>query len=250
MTLRISDDDHGRPVDLTTLAEDDRLLDQLGRGERPDGCDDVDALLSDWRARMPAPDPADDRLLAASVAAIRRPVTRWSRRSVVVATTALVAFGGLTAAAEHAGPDSPLWPITQLVYGDLADSRTSARDAGDTVADARIAIDSGAYDRASRLLDHAATLTDRVDEPGVADELRTRIATLRGLIPTVTDPLPATPPVPAVPGTPSATLPPTPTTNPPPSASDPVDVPDLPTTPPALLPPLPIDLPDLPGLLG
>jgi hypothetical protein len=240
MTLRISDDDHGRPVDITTLAEDDRLLDQLGRGERPDGSDAVEALLSDWRATLPEPDPADDLL-----AAIRRPspAARWS---LAAAAAALIAFGGLTAAAQHAGPGSPLWPITRLVYGDTAESRTAAQDATDAVAEARVAIGNGEYDRAARLLAHATTQTDRIDDPKVAAELRTEIATVRGLIPTAANPLAATPPAPGA--APSSEPPAAPTTDTrPPAASE---VPD-PAQPPALLPPLPTT-PSLPirGPLG
>jgi hypothetical protein len=228
VTPRVSDDDHGRPVDITTLTEDDRLLDQLGRGERPDGSDAVEALLSDWRATLPEPDPTNDPLAAG-----RRPgpAARWS---LVAAGTALIAFGGVTAAAEHAGPGSPLWPITRLVYGDAAESRTAAQDVTDAVAEARVAIGNGEFDRAARLLAHAATRADRIDDPKVAAELRTRIATVRGLIPTAANPLAATPPAPGA--APSAEQPAAPTTDTHPPAAG--EVPD-PTEPPALLPPLP-----------
>jgi hypothetical protein len=255
VSLRISDDEHDRPVDLTALAEDDRLLDQLGRGERPDSADghDVNVLLSDWRASLPAPDPADDRLLAASVAALRRP-HRAARRTLVVAASALVALGGMTAAAENAGPGSLLWPITQLVYGDLAESRTVAQDASDTVAAARVAIGSGDYDRAARLLAQAATLTDRIAEPEVAADLRTRIATTRDLLPTPTEPLPDTvssvPPAPSAEPpaelsvAPPADPPPDTSTEPPTQGKPPSSEPTHPTEPPGLLPSLPVEPPD------
>jgi hypothetical protein len=154
--------------DLTRLAEDDRLLDALGRGERPDGDDQVATLLGEWRAALPETCPMPVR-----------PPRRRIRRSLVAAALVLIAGGGVAAAAEDAEPDSPLWPVTQVLYGDLADSRAARHATDEAVRVATTEIESGHYDRATELLDRADALVAEVDEPATAEHLRNRIAAVR-----------------------------------------------------------------------
>jgi hypothetical protein len=183
------DDDRDRPMDVITLHEDDLLLDQLGRGAEPTGGGAVAATLSRWRATLPEADPVDDELLAAALAALRPPrrVSRVARGSVILSTAAVVAFGTVTAAAEHAGPNSPLWPLTQLMFHDRAEARSAVDAASDTVGAARAAIDGGHYDEASRLLDGAAASVRHLGGGADADRLRDEIAALRASIPADTE---------------------------------------------------------------
>jgi hypothetical protein len=193
--------------DLRTVREDDRLLDRLGRGEPVRGPvrgssrgsargDDVEAMLAAWRRSLPVARPADPRLLAAIT---RKPVPkrRLSRTSIGIAASFLLIGGGVTSAAAFAQPDSPLWPVTRFVYGDLADSRQALATATQVLAEARIAAEQGRYDEAARLLATAEALADKVDS-GAADRLREEIAGLRDRLPAGTN-IPAHAPDPSKP---------------------------------------------------
>jgi hypothetical protein len=161
--------------------DDDELLDRLGRGEPVEG-GDVERMLSTWRASMPIAGPTDDRLLSAVTAAVTRPrrTNRRLSRTVATATAAAVLVGGtVTVVAAQAGPDSPLWPVTELVFGGLAESRAAQAQADDTLQQARTAVDEGRVLEATRLLAQADELADKVDEPGAADRIRAAIADLR-----------------------------------------------------------------------
>lgn len=243
MTTQISDDaplddEHSRPMDVTTLHEDDLLLDRLGRGEEPAGDDAVASTLSRWRAALPAnnpADPADDELLAAALAALRPPrrISRVARGSAILSSAVVLAFGTMTAAAEHAGPSSPFWPLTQLMFQDRAEARAAADAADDSVGAARAAIDVGRYDQASRLLDDAAASVERIGEGADADRLRDEIAALRARIPAGTEETAADParPVPP-PETPRSIVPPPPVDSSPGTS-------DLPTVDPTVIPSVP-----------
>jgi hypothetical protein len=178
-------DSHGKPIDISTLRADDLLLDQLGRGEEPEDGGVVAATLSEWRATLPKADPVDDELLDAALAALAPPtrVNRMARGSAIASIVALLVGGAVTAAAEHAGPTSPLWPVTQFVFQDLAEARAAVAAAADSINAARDAIDARRYDDATRLLDDAASAVKQVDRREDADRLRAEIAALRALIP-------------------------------------------------------------------
>jgi hypothetical protein len=163
---------------LTTLAEDDQLLDALGRGETPNRDDQVATLLGDWRAALPETCPVKE--------GPGRPRRRRGRLVAAAAVVLVAAGGGVSAAAEHADPDSPLWPVTRLLYSDLADSRAAGHAADEAVTVAVEATENGRYDQAAELLDQAATLVEQVDDPGAAQQLRNRIAGVRAQIATAT----------------------------------------------------------------
>lgn len=252
MTTRISDGapldgEHGRPMDIATLHEDDLLLDRLGRGEEPAGGDVIASALSRWRAALPSDDPAepvDDELLAAALAALHPPrASRLARRSAILSVAAVLALGTVAAAAEQAGPHSPLWPLTQLLFHDHAEVRTAADAAEDSVSAARVSIDGGRYDQASRLLDDATASVERIGEGADADRLREEIAALRALIPSDTEEATADPtgrvPSPELPSSvlpssvlPSSVLPPSPPGSLPPTS-------DLPAVGPTAVPSVP-----------
>lgn len=262
--------DEVRP-DAAALAEDDLLLDRLGRGEAPSD-DTAAVLLSEWRSALPDGEPPDEALVAAATAAAERShrPARWGRRAAVLAATTVLLGGGVAAAAEQARPGNPLWPVTEWLYPDLAGSRSAAATAGAVVADARAAIEAGRTGDAMRLLEHAGSLADRVTEQGERDRLLSDIAALRAR---VTTPSTSLPPVPAKVPADVATEPvPSETTQPPlpsgipnrgPSAvpstvapspgepgqpqDAPAPAPDVPADTPAPLPSLPLE-PTLPGI--
>lgn len=168
--------------DLRTLRHDDRLLDRLGRGERAaDG--DVEAMLSAWRDTLPAAGPPDPRLVAAVTAPPARPKRRLLRTSVGVAASVALLSGGLMVGAAYVNPDSPLWPVTRFVYGDISDSRTALDDANHAVAEARTAVAAGRYAEAVRLLATADELAAKIAEPDAAKRLRADIADVRAQLP-------------------------------------------------------------------
>lgn len=159
---------------------DDELFDRLGRGEPVDG-GEVERLLFHWRSAMPSAGPTDERLLDAVTAAVARPSRdrgRWRRAGATVAAALVVTCGGLTAVAAQAGPDSPLWPVTELVFGGIAESRVALERADGALRDARTAVDQGRIPDATRLLAHADHLADKVDEP-TAERIREDVAELR-----------------------------------------------------------------------
>jgi hypothetical protein len=258
----------GRPADL---ARDDELLDALGRGELPAGSDEVAVMLSAWRgdlvdlaAREPAGTPLRSAAPAAGPSGPGTVVPmvpgrrRSSRRLRLAAAAAVVvlAAGGTAAAAASTRQDSPLWPVTRLLYPQRAE-RVAAED---TLGQARQAIGDGRRDDARLLLDKAGTLISQVDDAGDRNRLLAELGQLRQLLASLT----GTGTGPAAPGagpqggtsggvTPSGT--PSPTSKPllpnplpsllPPSLLPPSLLPS-PLLPTSLLP----TLPPLPGLGG
>jgi Anti-sigma-D factor RsdA to sigma factor binding region len=248
-----------QPYDLAQVALDDALLDALGRGE-PAGDDQMAAMLSAWRADLDADPPAEtaafEGVVAASPRAGRRPAA-WLKRVAVGVAAAVVILGGAGLLAGRAGPDSPLWPVSRLLYPEQSDVRAVEY----AIAQARQAAGAGRYDDARRLLDEATAGLDRIADPAAVRRLRDEIdqvrRTLPGAVPPVTSPSggppptpPASPgpggvggtpgrppggaPAPPAPGGPLPGLPPVPL---------PVPVPSAPLPPPPNLP-----LPSLPGL--
>lgn len=170
--------------DLRTQLNDDRLLDRIGRGERLRTHDDVAAMLSAWRLELPAAGPPDPRLIDAVTGPSRRRARRRAARtSVSIAASVAVLSGGIMVAAAYANPDSPLWPVARIVYGDLAESRIALDNANQAVAEARTAVDQGRYADALRLLAAAGDLAEQVDDPVAADRLHEDIAKVRRTLP-------------------------------------------------------------------
>jgi hypothetical protein len=259
----VTGDEHAldeQAIDMTAVARDALLLDVLARNDPPPDGDDVAALLSAWRADL-AGDPAAASV-APSGAPSRRHTWRPGRVLLAAAAAVLALAGAVTLAAGHAGPGSPLWPITTLVYEDRAGSRLAQQQVEATIARADEAIHDSRYGEAGRLLDEATALVGQVNDEAVARRLTDQIAVLRNLLPggaTVPAPLPTTaPPIPQPSsGGPASGQPggatPQPTGGlPPPSPGLPLPslpLPSLPAiVPPALpLPTLPI-LPSIPQL--
>lgn len=168
--------------DLRGIRRDDRLLDRLGRGAPATG-DDAEAMLAAWRRTLPAAGPPDAALLATVTRASARPRRRVARASLGIAASVALVTGGITVAAADAGPHSPLWPVTRLVYGGVAESRLALDNANQAVSGARTAARQGHFPEAARLLTAADQLADKVTEPGAEQQLRAAIATVRDRLP-------------------------------------------------------------------
>lgn len=269
------------------LLADERLLDRLAAGEQPGwgeaatgpgdsaagnghaAPEEVAGLLATWRADLETDLPQAPLDLAAvgvptvAAAAPAPRGNRW-RRLVAGAGVAAVLAGGGGAVAVAAGGGQPgggLWPITQLLYPDRAESRAAQQEAEELLDAARAAIAEHRYADAERLLSAADPLVRRVSEPGEQQGLRDALAEVQralhelGLPPTdapdlesgrITDaPAPglpdATPTLPALPD-PGAPLPPADApgdseeTEPAPPESDPGIIPEPPLPLPSLPP--------------
>jgi len=198
--------------DVTVLARDDALLDALGRGEPAPADDEVAGLLAAWRSELDPPTERTTVRTAVPLAippftapAIERATRRWRPgRMLVAAAAALVGLaGGLTVAAGSAGPDSPLWPITRVVYPERAESRLAQAQAESAIERARTAVQESRYADADRLLREATTLTGQIQDEGVVRRLLDEIDAVRHLLPGLA-------PDGSVPGGPSGGQPPAP----------------------------------------
>jgi hypothetical protein len=169
--------------DLRTQRHDDQLLDRLGRGEPVEAHDEVEAMLSAWRQDLPVAGPPDPGLLAAITAPGVRPKRRMTRASLGIAASIALLSGGVMVGAAYANPDSPLWPVTRFVYGNLAESRMAQSEADHALADARAAAAQGRYTEAARLLAAASRLAGQVDEPTEVQRLRAAIDSLLDKLP-------------------------------------------------------------------
>jgi hypothetical protein len=233
-----------QPVDLAVIQADDALLDALGRGGPAPGDDDLAGLLAAWRADL-ATDlgagfadglgagfadglgdslaveseaetgeaetgeaetgEADDVTTEIPVVPIRRRHTGF-RRVLAGAVAATVLLGGAALGAHRSDPNGPLWPITRVLYPQLADSRTAEH----TIAQAQDAAAAGRYDDARRLLDVAAGQAGQIDDPATRQRLLDRIDELRRSLPATGPATPATTAPSATAGVPSPTTAPVP----------------------------------------
>jgi len=276
----MTDDRYGAEprADLATVTSDDALLTALSQGYQPGEADEVTALLAAWRADLfdgepfdndlADHEPADDEPVghdADPPVPVVVPIRKVRRipRLVMAAAAVLVVGGGLTlAAASGAKPDSPLWPITRVVFPQQADVAAAQH----VVDLARAAAVQGRPADAGRLADDAEALIAKIRSPQDAQRLRTELDEVRRLIagsptgqpslgPTTGPRAPAGTPAPN-PGASGAAVPgggpgAGPGTGPGGGGGQPpgpgLPLPSLPGLP---LPTLPITLPPLPPLLG
>jgi hypothetical protein len=251
--------------DLSQITADDALLDALGRGEpAPDG-DEMAGLLHAWRADLDTPLDAGQPLVGELLEAeTYRPIELRSRRRpsrlLTGIAAAILVFGGLAAGASRAGPDSPLWPLTKVMYPEQADTRSAER----AISEARAALAANRLDEANHQLDVATTLVGRLQNSDDKTRLTDQITQLRQLIAARLAPSagPTAAPTPVPGGTPDTPTGPNQQPVPPPTpgpqptgdgggdgGNNPLPVP-LPTGPGGLpLPSLPgVPLPSVPGL--
>ncbi|NUR69893.1 MAG: hypothetical protein HOU81_03655 [Hamadaea sp.] len=228
------------PVDPAQLARDDELLDLLGSGSPPPADDSLAVMLSSWQSSLSAPMTVDSP--APAIRLKRRPLS--ARLVAAIAAAVVVLGGGLTAGAANAGPGSPLWPITKIVYAD----RAAVQQATAFLDQATTAYADRRFDDARALTDKAAALLPKVTDAADRQRLAARIEQLRAALAAVTIPVPGSSPTTPSGVAPSAVPRPSgvaPSTTPSPAPASPSPSPShgglLPLPPlPSLLPSLPI----------
>lgn len=255
------------PFDVATVTRDEAMLDALGRGESPPADDEVAVLLAAWRADLAAdlpavpvvrpaavPDAPNEPTMPAGSGRRRRRVLQRVVGTVAAAVVGLA--GAVTLAASNAAPGSLLWPVTEAVYEERAESRVAAHEAEERIAQARQAAAEARYSDAARLLDEATALVGKVRDKGLAQRLLDEIKALRGLLPGVIDAIVPSAPPGATPTAPGGSAAATPGPDPSPSGGSGLlpglPLPELPLPLPTSSPiiDLPLPLPSLPPLLG
>jgi hypothetical protein len=177
--------DRDRPADLAAVAADDALLDALGRGDAAPDDDELAGLLAAWRSDLDADLPQldlptlDD--LPEETTQVLPPRRRRTGRLTKLLTgvaAALLLLAGIAVGVGQAGPDSPLWPLTRVMYPQQADVRAAQH----AIAQARAAAQAGRVDEARRHLDEATALVDRIRDQSAASRLRDEIEQVRRML--------------------------------------------------------------------
>lgn len=105
--------------------------------------------------------------------------SRAAGRYLTGVAAAAVLVAGLAVGAGRAEPDSPLWPVAQVLYPERSDLRLAEH----TIGQAREAAAAGRYADARRTLDRATGDVGRVDDPKLASRLRAQIEEIRRTLP-------------------------------------------------------------------
>ncbi|MCP2325320.1 hypothetical protein HDA40_003827 [Hamadaea flava] len=243
-------DPGGTPIDADQLARDDALLDLLGAGSPAPADDSLAVMLSSWQSSVAADEPEPVAVAAHGPATTTQP-PRSARRPfsarliAAIAGAVVVLGGGLTAGAATAGPGSPLWPITKIVYAD----RAAVQQATAYLDEAATAYADRRFADARSLTDKAAALLPKVTDAADRQRLAARIEQLRAALAAVVIPDPGASPTAPSGVAHSATPRPSgvgPSTTPAPSSPSPSPSPSQGGLLP--LPPLPSLLPSLPSL--
>ncbi|MEV5767202.1 anti-sigma-D factor RsdA [Micromonospora sp. NPDC052213] len=202
--------DGGEEQDLATIARDDELLDALGRGEPGPAGDGLAEMLAAWRGDVDIADGADHPLRpAVGPAPTRKARSALLGRRVLRLAAAVVALAvisaGLGVGSRHAGPTSPLWSVTRVLYPEQADVRLVEH----TIQRARTAAAAGRLDEARTLAEEARTQLTAIDDPTAVRRLGAELDSLQhALLETLATPgAPATgasPPAPSGDGGPTA----------------------------------------------
>ncbi len=181
-------------LDLAGVERDAAALDAIGTGlPFPDDEHLGYAMLAAWRAELDAGIPALGAGPCASILASRPDQPREPARSgmtgraarllvAALAAVVLVLAGGGVLAAADAGPDSLLWPITEVVYPDRVPSARAAQEAHHRLASARSALSAGRLDAARADLAAAEALLGKVAGGPDGARLRADIARLRAAL--------------------------------------------------------------------
>ncbi|MCW3842016.1 hypothetical protein ONA70_18105 [Micromonospora yasonensis] len=230
-------------MDLDILARDGLLLDALGHGEPAPAGDSVAALLAAWHADLaddlpappelrqavpdadpaapgagqptaagsaPLPAPEADRDVEAPIPLRARAARRhrpWAVRLAAAGVALLALAAGLGVSSRSAGPGSPLWSLTRVLYPQQAE----VRDVEDLITRARAALDAGRPDEAGQLVAQARRELADITDPATAARLRAELDALtRDLAAAGPAPVPSAAPASPAP----ATRPSTPATRP------------------------------------
>ncbi|MFC7341802.1 anti-sigma-D factor RsdA [Saccharopolyspora griseoalba] len=239
------------PIDLTTLQDDDALLDALG-GTDPDvsaltgdSGPSVEELLVAWRQDVdaaPIGDLVNVDTAATAIAEGKRPRRGLRRRHLVPVATAaavlMITFTGVGVAARDAQPGDMLWGVAKVLYTDRTQAIQAATDVREDLNTAEGAVEDGRLTAAEEALRSARERMGQVDAEHGLSELRAAHASLTKRIgendsePSSTSSTPSTSEMPSAPPSPSQPLPPVPPTGsstPPSSTTGPTE----PTTSPS-----------------
>ncbi|WP_027342734.1 hypothetical protein [Hamadaea tsunoensis] len=157
-------------ADEAAQTRDDAFLDAVTAGTADPGDPLAGALIA-WRSTLDTPAPG-----------ARRTVPRGRSLATIIAAALgglVVLGGGLTAAAADAGPTSPLWSITRVVYPERADSRSAELAAQRLLDEAKTAYAERRLSDAADLLRQAEAYLPRVTDDAARDRLTGEITDLR-----------------------------------------------------------------------
>ncbi|WP_155372661.1 anti-sigma-D factor RsdA [Catellatospora vulcania] len=172
-------------------------------------------------------------------------------RLMLAAALLVGVLGGGFVGAGAGQPGTPLWPVTQLVFAERAESRVAAQDVEQLLAQADRALREQRRGDAEQFLRQAWDRLGEVREKSDHERLRAELMRLLTAFAAVAAPsTPAAPPTPVSSPRPAGgtTAPSPATTGPSPTPGAGGILPGLPPLLPSLLPILPSLLPDLPLL--
>lgn len=194
--------------DIHAVVIDDYLLDRLavGSGRRDNA---VEGALHQWRDQLllDLPPVPSDRELRAMVRGrrrfrrgdgYRRPEgsagRSWHAVTGIAASIVLLLAGTTAIGARAAQPGDLLWPVTQALWGDRADSVLAHRAAAQALDDARSALGTGDLAGARMALAQAAAVLPMI---AMTDGREKVAADLQSLTATILRTSAATPPAPS-----------------------------------------------------
>lgn len=159
-----------RSPDVHAIVGDDVLLDRIGSGDPVPDAMRIESLLQQWREEclLDLPPAPTGRLLRRAANWNRRsdaPARDAERRSPwqaatgIAASIVLLLAGTTVAGSRTAHPGDVLWPVTQLLWSDRADSVVAEQAAILAMEQARRAIEQGDLDLARQML---ATVADHL----------------------------------------------------------------------------------------
>lgn len=196
-------------VDLSDVVEDDVLLDVIGAHRAPEPAAPADIFVQAWpRARtdqaisgrlpsnlgdplselfvtwreelteQPVPAPPDVQVVVSAVAASAR--SRRTGRPVIGIAAAICALlvGSALVGARAAHPGDMLFPVTQVLWSDRADSLVAGETARNALTSARTAINAGLTDDAKTALGVATTAIPKVKPRDGKEALQTDLNAL------------------------------------------------------------------------
>jgi hypothetical protein len=153
------DDFADEPLDLVAVQADDELISALAAGmtvSAPgrhgyDADDKVVAMLAAWKAEVddePIPQLVDlDTAVAAieSGSASNRPSSRRRHLIPLAGAAALLVFSiaGVSIGAQNADPGDALFPVTQVLYQDAANSKVAKAEVQDRIQQVNAKLASG-----------------------------------------------------------------------------------------------------------
>ena len=169
------------PADLAAVQADDALLDALrGPNPSPEGSDArLTQVLMAWRDEVdtePVIQLVDTDTALAVVARARRPEPRRGGVLVPFAAAAAVlaiAFSGVGVGARAAEPGDRLWPLTKVLYTDVAESKEAAVTAQARLKQVSDLLAQGRVGEALIMLERVQDELPAVDDEECRTELET-----------------------------------------------------------------------------